>query len=214
LPTKKPEATSQKERTLSILELTLLQDLKKTKKEAELSNMTNVDKKVISQTLDKLYEEEYIGQDLLVTEKGFDLLNQTSVRVKEEPHKQLSTLELLLLQNIHPDSSDKELSKLLDVDLATVSAKLDKLYDEDYISDDIMLTEKGFGVVYEHHEKDIPPPPQPQPHESVLRESATPIATRTIVIQREIVKVPCKYCGTLNEIATAKTCSNCGAAIR
>jgi len=29
---------------------------------------------------------------------------------------------------------------------------------------------------------------------------------------REIVKVPCKYCGTLNEI-TEKKCSNCGASI-
>ena len=39
------------------------------------------------------------------------------------------------------------------------------------------------------------------------------VPTRTVVIRREIVKVPCKYCGTLNEIATAKTCSNCGAAL-
>jgi hypothetical protein len=41
-----------------------------------------------------------------------------------------------------------------------------------------------------------------------------PGAQRTVVIQREIVKVPCRYCGTLNEIATAKTCSNCGAPLR
>ena len=38
--------------------------------------------------------------------------------------------------------------------------------------------------------------------------------TRTVVIQREIVKVPCRYCGCLNEIATARTCSSCGAALK
>ncbi|MGD0145830.1 MAG: hypothetical protein ABSB53_03140 [Nitrososphaerales archaeon] len=37
---------------------------------------------------------------------------------------------------------------------------------------------------------------------------------QTVIIQKEIVKVPCKFCGTLNEIATAKTCSNCGAALK
>lgn len=36
---------------------------------------------------------------------------------------------------------------------------------------------------------------------------------QTVVVQKEIVKVPCKYCGVLNEI-TARTCSNCGAAIK
>ena len=36
---------------------------------------------------------------------------------------------------------------------------------------------------------------------------------QTVIIQKEIVKVPCKYCGVLNE-ATARTRSNCGAAIK
>lgn len=36
----------------------------------------------------------------------------------------------------------------------------------------------------------------------------------TVVIQKEVVKVPCKYCGALNDIVAQKTCSNCGAAIK
>jgi Zn finger protein HypA/HybF involved in hydrogenase expression len=34
------------------------------------------------------------------------------------------------------------------------------------------------------------------------------------VIQREIVKVPCKFCGNLNELATARFCPSCGAAVK
>ncbi len=34
------------------------------------------------------------------------------------------------------------------------------------------------------------------------------------VTQREIVRVPCKYCGSLNDLATAKFCSSCGAPIK
>ncbi len=41
-----------------------------------------------------------------------------------------------------------------------------------------------------------------------------PAKEKTIIIQKEVVKVPCKYCGALNEIATQKTCSNCGAVIK
>jgi rubredoxin len=41
-----------------------------------------------------------------------------------------------------------------------------------------------------------------------------PVEKQTVIVQREVVKVPCKYCGTLNEIATAKNCSNCGASLK
>jgi len=40
-----------------------------------------------------------------------------------------------------------------------------------------------------------------------------PSKEKTVIVQKEVVKVPCKYCGTLNEV-TQRTCSNCGAAIR
>jgi len=34
------------------------------------------------------------------------------------------------------------------------------------------------------------------------------------VIQRDIVRVPCKHCGVLNDLATARFCSSCGAPIK
>lgn len=45
------------------------------------------------------------------------------------------------------------------------------------------------------------PPPQP----AVVRERE---------ITREIVRVPCRYCGNLNDLATARFCSSCGAPIK
>ncbi len=41
----------------------------------------------------------------------------------------------------------------------------------------------------------------------------TPSGKETVILQKEIVKVPCRYCGTLNEV-TRRTCSNCGASIK
>ena len=38
-------------------------------------------------------------------------------------------------------------------------------------------------------------------------------AHTTTIIQREIVKIPCRYCGTLNEL-TLRNCPSCGAPIR
>lgn len=43
------------------------------------------------------------------------------------------------------------------------------------------------------------------------REEATP---QTVIIQKEVVKVPCRYCGTLNEIATQSNCTKCGAPLK
>ena len=54
----------------------------------------------------------------------------------------------------------------------------------------------------------------------VEKQSAQPTIqhTETIkekeVIQREIVKVPCKFCGNLNELATTRFCPSCGAAVK
>jgi hypothetical protein len=48
-----------------------------------------------------------------------------------------------------------------------------------------------------------PPPSRPEPRVVVQRE----------VITREVVKIPCKYCSTLNVITDAK-CSSCGANIK
>lgn len=204
---------------LSILDLALLRNLKQAKdkrgKDKEvLSNNTHVDKKVIFRTLDRLRKDGYVGKDMLVTEKGFDLLNQPAVRVRDEPGSDLTSLEILLLRNVRPWSKDKALSEFANVDRATISAKLKKLRHEDYITEDYALTEKGFNTLYWESRKDLPRQSPRESRDDALRESATPIPTRTIVVQREVVKVPCRYCGVLNEIATAKTCSNCGAALK
>jgi hypothetical protein len=39
------------------------------------------------------------------------------------------------------------------------------------------------------------------------------VVQKETIIQREIVEVPCKYCGTLNVLATTKYCTSCGAPI-
>ena len=44
-------------------------------------------------------------------------------------------------------------------------------------------------------------------------ESGDTTKQETIIVQKEVVKVSCKYCGVLNEV-TQRTCSNCGAAVR
>jgi len=36
---------------------------------------------------------------------------------------------------------------------------------------------------------------------------------QTTIVEREVIKVPCQYCRTLNDIARSKTCSQCGAPI-
>ncbi len=39
------------------------------------------------------------------------------------------------------------------------------------------------------------------------------VVQKETVVQKEIVMVPCKFCGTLNDLATTKFCSSCGAPI-
>lgn len=54
--------------------------------------------------------------------------------------------------------------------------------------------------------------PAPQQYSE---EKATPVTqpvTQREIIQREVVKIPCNFCGTLNEV-TEKRCSGCGASI-
>ena len=36
---------------------------------------------------------------------------------------------------------------------------------------------------------------------------------QTTIVEREIVKIPCKYCGSLNDIVSNRTCPQCGAPV-
>jgi len=83
--------------------------------------MTDVHGKIVTKTVDGLFEAKYIGKDSMVTEKGFELLNQRNLRIKEESPVELSALEMLLLKSVNKSMSDKSLSRLAHVDLATVT---------------------------------------------------------------------------------------------
>ena len=49
----------------------------------------------------------------------------------------------------------------------------------------------------------------------VMPATATPGATTTQVIEKEVIKVPCKYCGTLIELTSGvNKCPSCGATIQ
>ncbi len=65
---------------LSLLELTILQELRrgKNKSDEELSSITGVDKSIISAKLDKLYKQDYTTREGRLTEKSFNLLHESS----------------------------------------------------------------------------------------------------------------------------------------
>lgn len=49
----------------------------------------------------------------------------------------------------------------------------------------------------------------------VEKPSAQPIMVKEKeVIQREVVKVPCKFCGNLNDLASTRFCPSCGAPVK
>ncbi|HXW37078.1 MAG TPA: hypothetical protein VEJ36_04150 [Nitrososphaerales archaeon] len=196
---------------LSLFELTLLRNLSHSRDDKELSKITNVDRKIVSKALDRLYDRGYVGQKSLVTEQGFDVLNALNYSVRREDRVDLTSLELLLLGRIRPSLKDKELSRWAQVDQDTVSTKLDKLFDDGLITSSHMLTEKGFNIL--HEESDVV---ERSPQKEFLQRAKNidPTPMSTLVIQREIIRVPCRYCGNLNDLATSKTCSQCGAAIK
>ncbi len=203
------------EEPLSILELVLLRNLKLGLKDKGFSKFTGVDKKIITDTLDGMFERGYVGEDSKPTEKGFDLLNQSSIPTRDDTLVGLSDLELLLLKTVRPRSKDKELSQVMNVNLQTVSEKLDKLYEMDLITEDQFLTEKGFNLLHKPSTPESSPISRAASNERhaapARKEEFAPM--RTLVIQREIVKVPCRYCGMLNELSKVSLCSQCGAKI-
>jgi hypothetical protein len=54
--------------------------------------------------------------------------------------------------------------------------------------------------------------PMAQGKINVAAQQPPPAGEGTTVIEREVVKIRCRYCGTLND-ETSKTCSSCGAAL-
>jgi predicted transcriptional regulator len=192
-----------------LFEITLLHNLKITRDEKELSRMTNVGRKIVKKTLDELFEAGYIGKDSLVTEKGFDFLNQPSVPVRSEAPIDLSALETLLLRNINGSMGDKAFSKMAQVDRATISAKLDRLYDLDLITYDLMLTKKGYNILHQIPKRLEPIRAADSSRVAQAREQKS--QERVVVIQREVVKVPCSYCGMLLDPMRDAVCPSCGA---
>jgi hypothetical protein len=193
------------------LELVLLRNLKKTKDEKELSQLTNVDRKIITTTLDELFEADYIGEDSMVTEKGFEILNQRDIRVKDESSVELSALETLLLKSVNRSMNDKSLSKLAQVDLTTVSGKLDRLYEQNLITEDLMLTKRGYNILHRGSELTEEQAPQVDNQERESKGRRTDASTRVVVIQREVIKIPCRYCGMLVDPVRDAKCPSCGA---
>ena len=51
-------------------------------------------------------------------------------------------------------------------------------------------------------------------HEGVMPKTPRSVVISKEVMTREIVKVPCRYCGTLNVLPTDKFCSGCGAPVK
>ena len=47
-----------------------------------------------------------------------------------------------------------------------------------------------------------------------LRIPLSSTVSPTIVIEKEVVKIPCKYCGALMDVFRNNTCSQCGAPAR
>ena len=74
--------------------------------------------------------------------------------------------------------------------------------------------EKAYALVRENLGRQQAPPPQNAMNATSYQgpEQAPPAGGTTTVVEREVVKVRCRYCGTLNE-ETAKSCASCGAAL-
>ena len=75
---------------------------------------------------------------------------------------------------------------------------------------------KAYGIIRENQSRYQAPFPQGMAGTPGYQQSAPaqppPGEGQTTVIEREIVKIKCRFCGTLND-ETAKVCVSCGAAL-
>ena len=74
--------------------------------------------------------------------------------------------------------------------------------------------DRAYGLIRENLARWQSPPasatPGMPPSFQTLRQPApAPPAAAPVVIEKEVVKIRCKYCGTLND-ETARVCSSCG----
>ena len=75
---------------------------------------------------------------------------------------------------------------------------------------------KAYGLIRENLSRYQQPFPQgaggAPSYQQPPSSQPPPIGGQTTVIEREVVKIRCRYCGTLND-ETAKACVSCGAAL-
>lgn len=76
--------------------------------------------------------------------------------------------------------------------------------------------ERAYGLIRENLSRFqapfTPNAANPRPYQQPTPPQATPGGGTTTVIEREVVKIKCRYCGALND-ETAKACVSCGATL-
>jgi hypothetical protein len=200
---------SQKAYGLSLLDVSLLRNLSFTRDEKELARMTKVDRDVVKSKLSWLMAQGYIGEKFMVTEKGYNAVSTPLSQPVDEVQPPLPPLSMVVLKLVRPGQKDKDLSRQANVDPSTLSAKISELVSQGYLTPNRALTEKGYCVTFQESlNKGVKPGASP-----MAKEAQAGIQTPTVVMQRDVVKIPCRYCGNLNELALVSNCPRCGAPI-
>ncbi len=151
---------------LSALELTILANLERSTDRKLLSEILKVDKQVVASKFDKLRTEGYITREDYLTEKGFEAVRrgrqEGRIRPRGESPKpeaetatagqadELSNLDVALLAGLVHVKDDEGLSRLAGVDSKEVEARLDRLYNQGYITEDNRLSSKGYEAASKH----------------------------------------------------------------
>jgi hypothetical protein len=105
---------------------------------------------------------------------------------------ELTKLDSYILRSLGNVKSEDDLARATNVDVDVIRRKLALLTRNGYITENRELTEKGYLVVNEEM-KETP---------TVHREKE--------IVTREVVRIPCRHCGSLVD-QTASKCPSCGA---
>lgn len=108
------------------------------------------------------------------------------------PSHTLTKLDVSILRNLGRTKDPNALASLMNVDVDVIANKISQLTSNGYITASKGLTEKGYITVNEDS-NDTPP---------TQRERE--------ILTREIVRIPCRHCGSLVDQTLAK-CPSCGA---